>query len=224
MSEPGGIASRQFECVRGFAAPRCALSRARRLTVSLSRFKKSRARLQRFSDAKIFRGWIETLNQGTACVEFADKSSLAAGDQFHVEAHGPGKIATFTARVALVSDSSVILEIEGPVRFAEPTEDSRFRIDGLTAKIGVQDRRFDAEVLDVSAKGIGLSTSAPFGKGDPVAIELATRFGAIQGAGEVRYCRALEAGALRFRIGVLWVEMSRVDQGRWMRILDEEAA
>lgn len=192
--------------------------------LNLGQFKRTRARFQRLSDAKSFRGWVELLNNSQAILTMIEGEPPEVGDEFFVEVFGTAAVASFNSRLALFEESHLVLELHGPIRFTSPNEDARFRSSGLRVTIRLNDKCFGGDVLDVSKNGLGIRLGAPLAARDEVVVHVDSPMGPIEGVGTIRYCRAMPDEAQGFRVGVCWKDLGRVDDGKWTRLLTGLAA
>ncbi|MER3495393.1 MAG: hypothetical protein C4320_00310 [Armatimonadota bacterium] len=73
-------------------------------------------------------------------------------------------------------------------------------------------------------KGIGGTIEVEIQHPGEIRFEIDGLYGPVAGTAEVRYCRADPQDPARFRIGLLILQVGRIDQARWVRMLRNEPA
>ena len=197
-------------------------------------FANARARFQRLSDAKLFNGWVSALTGKNVIVAAEEGAKVQLGQTFRFQVFGSGATAVFDARLETISDRLLAFALSTPIRAVPSSEDMRMRTRNLSALLlditegepanGDDDMAVamtEARVVDVSGKGLGLHISRAYKKGAKVKVVIDTPWGQTECTGEVRYSKPEAQG---FRVGLLIVEIDRLNQGRFARLLQTTAA
>ncbi len=205
----------------------------------------TRARLQRLHDAKILNGWINNFNETIVDITTTTVSVLNKGDQFQVEGYGNMISVSFSAvlgeieviqsgpKLELASDIqpsmrnpvkvALKMKIATQVRFGASTESMRVRVNDLLAQITYKGARLDATVVDVGKNGVGLVAPAKLEQGHTVSLNVLTSLGPISTTAEVRYCREEPDKPNYYRVGLMFLEMGRVERPKWEQFVKKGA-
>ena len=206
-------------------------------------FVNTRARFQRISDAKLFNGWVNTLSTRSTIVSVSEPIKAQPGQVFRFEVYGKGAIAVFEARMEIASGTLIAFAICSQIRAMPSKEDMRQRTTNLTALVyafpqqeneldaPVEYEPFDiataahpiaeAQVVDVSTKGVGLLMNLSFEKGERLRVVLNTEWGPADCRAEVRYCKP---EGDRYRVGMQVESMDRLSKGIFARLVGKTAA
>ena len=187
-------------------------------------FLNTRTRLQRLSDARFFSGWVAGFADGHLNVTLPAGCELAAGDRVFVTLNSVHCSATFQATLLPGGDSTRALGLEGVPRFAPPIEDPRYATESMPGTLTLGHRRIEMEIADVSEKGLGGTIDVEVPRGSSVRFEIEGIYGKVGGCAEVRYCRADPTRPGRFRTGLLLIEIGRIDQARWVKMLGAQGS
>jgi RNase P/RNase MRP subunit p29 len=201
-------------------------------------FQNTRVRFQRIKDAKLFNGWVRSLSSRNAVIGTATAVSVVPGESFRFEVFGTGARAVFEGRLEVVSGTNLGFAVTTPVRALPSNEEMRVKTPNLPATVfvtvkpaeddsGPSDletltedvsaaRGIEGQVVDLSANGLGLVTSALFPKGTWLRIQIDTPWGKTDCIGEVRYCKPM--GAM-FRLGLRIHAMDRLNRSRFDSLL-----
>ena len=180
--------------------------------------------MQRLSDAKFFSGWVGGFLGSHLSMKMPASAELVAGDRVFVTIVSAQCTATFTALVTGRSAVDSQLQLETPPKYGPVTEDVRYATEAMGGAITVGPKRHEFEIGDISEKGLGGYVDADLARGMNVGFEIEGLYGKVGGMAEVRYCRADPTKAGRFRVGLLIVQVGRIDQARWVRMLGAQAA
>ena len=167
----------------------------------LGNFPNVRARMQRYADAKCFSAWVISLDERCVVVEVAALEGLDVGETFLFQISGLDACATFQAELKRMEGPNLGFQILTPIQMRPPYEDARIRQD-LAGTVRVGDEVFPVCVEDVSAGGMGLLSEQPLDRWRTVTVLVKTVYGGASIEGQVRYCKAVENGKWRFRIGL----------------------
>jgi len=213
--------------------------------ISNREFVGTRVRLQRFDDARIFHGWIESFSETAIDASTTTGVPVAIGDQFFVEAFGHGVTGTFTVevesirpfdmmyggRVHTICDGNVRLidaaratvrfEITSTVRFSHQLENVRVRVEDLPATLKSNDDQFAVRVLDIGPSGLAAIFDRVVEPRTPLELVMFTPFGDISGNCESKYCRSLSPHADSYRVGLKFTDIDRINEQRWQRFMRE---
>jgi len=181
-------------------------------------YKDTRVRLQRVKDAKFFSGWVMEMGGDSASVLLNDSTSMEVGNILVGEVCGRDNRALIDAVVSTVEEDLVSLGFRRTPRYEVARECSRTLVRNVIGNLCYQGEVVDVQVLDVSAKGIGLLTYAPLQPGDRVNISLESPHGPIKVGGQVRYCRPDAKRIGLYRAGLFVDELGRLDRARWQKL------
>lgn len=187
-------------------------------------FLNTRARLQRLSDAKFFSGWVGGFMGSHLSMKFQSASELVTGDRVFVTICSAQCSSTFQAVVIARSPLETTLLLETPPKYGPVTEDVRYACEAMGGALLQGSKRYEFEIGDISEKGLGGFVDAEIARGTKIGFEIEGLYGKVAGQAEVRYCRADNQKGGRYRIGLLIVEVGRIDQARWGRMLGAQAA
>ena len=187
-------------------------------------FTNVRVRLQRLVDLKFFNGWVTNFAGKEIYVRFSPPISFEPGDSFHFTVSGYDVCAQFTAVVFKELGEEVLFSVATPIVYSKPQEEVRYAIDGVMGIIFDQGVEYGFEVADVSRKGLGGFVQGNLTRGIEVTFKLESTYGAINGTGEVRYCRTDPQVVTRNRVGLRINSIGRIDSARWQKLLGEEVA
>jgi hypothetical protein len=207
-------------------------------------FINTRTRFQRISDARLFSGWVSFLSSKVAVVSVEDDVTVQSGQKFLFQVFGRDATATFEARLEVASGTLLAFALTSSIRNSAGGEEMRLRVQRMTAQIFsgpepsedcgeaknelrelqlgvVPELLGEAQVVDISAKGLGMVANRAFAKEDRLSLMLDTSWGITECKVQVRYCKPSGKG---FRIGVQILEMDRLNTGRYSRLLQSAAA
>ena len=191
-------------------------------------FVNNRVRMQRLSDAKLFSGWVSSISKRHAIVQVSTILEVSAGDRFRFEVVGKGATALFEGRLEMASGTILVFGVTTSIRAFPSKEDARARTRCLSALVyrlaGSESKEIsgdaiEAQVVDISANGVGLLSQIQFAKGDRLHLEIDQARARCEG--EVRYCRSEEVG---FRIGIRITQTDRLSQGVIESVIQQSAA
>ncbi len=183
-------------------------------------FARTRARLQRLSDAKIFSGWVSTINDHEAVLRINGENNLRVEDQLFVQAFGDGVTAQFTGLVERAHCQTVTLSYASAIKAIPTKEEVRLKTSLILGEIDASGFKLEFQVVDVSRGGIGIVTKLPLVKGAVVSVAIHEHIAELQCTAEVRYCRPIEGDEGAFRAGLRLNELDRINQARWNRIVE----
>jgi len=183
-----------------------------------------RTRLQRLSDAKFFSGWVTDLDETEVRVRLNVAGECEPGDQFLVEIFGNEVNASFKAGLSVSFDNQAYLTILSPIQHRAATESARLSVSDMFGNVVNEDSEVDVRVVDISRHGMGMIVRIPLTKGSQLKYKVISPVGELHGQGQVRYCRLDPSGNGLYRVGVRILELSRVDQAKWTRLIERDAA
>lgn len=212
--------------------------------VTAQDFVGTRARFQRLSDAKIFNGWIERIFGNKIELSTRTDSTVAAGDQFRVEAFGHFISMVFTAELEetevydVISQNYAALEeggtatvqttrltfqmgVKSSVRFSASSEPVRVQVPELPICLNQGETNIDGIVVDVAPNGMGVVSPERFEVDQQLEICMETSHGEIKGTCNVRYCKPDIDRDGFYRTGLMFVDLGRIERPRWERFLKQ---
>lgn len=204
----------------------------------------TRVRLQRYRDARTLHGWFVSLTSGDLSIRVDDPRPFAPGDTFLVEGYGrtgqlscqavipndsveflqPAELAVRQVgnTLQLATTGSVVgLQIVSPIRYSNRTERVRIRVEDLMACLGDPALNLWREVIDVSPGGIAVRSPQVLEPMARLPFLVPTVIGDVTGQAIVRYCRQAGNSAGMARVGLEFMEMGRIEQGRWQKAVSE---
>jgi hypothetical protein len=189
---------------------------------NLTELSGTRCRLQRLSDMKFFAGWIQSTSDRTYRVELTDAKDLAPGQLVHCEATTDGCTVLIPSVVVGVMDKALHLATAGEVRSHATGQEPRYAMRDLKLRLFDEDTEFDAQILDISANGIGFKCAEPLRRFARLKVCLGTLESAVESSGNVMYCRADQATG-DYRVGLRIEFPDRLTRARWQQMLPNSA-
>ncbi|MEQ1821033.1 MAG: PilZ domain-containing protein [Fimbriimonadaceae bacterium] len=194
---------------------------------SPSLYLNTRCTFQRIKDARIFHGWVESLDEREITLRVGGDAVLTEGDEFVFQVFGLGQNLKFLGRLTtrlsgtlvLGDDSSVSLcmfAILGEIKIIAGDDSARMSNQGMFALIKVDDVLIDQnpiEIADVSKGGLGVVLPVELPKGTRAMFQISSIVGEINLEAQVMNVRPATTGF--FRHGFAIREMSRIDGLRW---------
>jgi hypothetical protein len=184
----------------------------------------TRTRLQRLNDAKFFSGWVTDFDEVEVRIRLNVSGECEPGDRFLVEIYGTKAVASFQAEIEIAFDNQVHLAITPPVKYRSTTETARMSVSDMYGVIEYDGSEMDARVADISREGMGLVVKSLIPKDAEVTYRIASPVGEVRGLGQVRYCRMDPSGNGLYRLGLRILQLSRIEQAKWLRLVDRDAA
>ena len=166
-----------------------------------SSFSNVRTRMQRYADAKCFSAWVLSFDERTVVVEVSALEGLDVGETFLFQISGLDACATFQAELTRMDGPNLVFKILTPVQLRPPYEDARIRRD-LEGSIRLGDDIVPVCVEDVSTGGMGILSEHPLERWRTVTVLVKTDYGGAKVEGQVRYCKPVQDGKWRYRIGL----------------------
>lgn len=164
-------------------------------------FANVRTRMQRYADAKCFNAWVVALEDTAVVVEVSALQGLDVGETFLFQVSGLDACATFQAELKRMEGPNLRFQITTPILMRPPYEDARVR-QNLEGTVRSGDEAFKVCIEDVSAGGMGLLSEEPIDRWKPIVVLAKTEYGGAKVDGQVRYCKPVQVGNWRFRIGM----------------------
>jgi hypothetical protein len=195
---------------------------------SPSTFLNTRCTFQRLRDARIFHGWVESLDDREITLRVGGDAVLTEGDEFVFQVFGfgqnlkfPGKLTTRLSGTLVLGDHSSVslcmFAMQGHISIINGDECARMSNQGMFALIKVDDVLIDPnplEIADISKNGLGIVLPVELTKGAIANFQISSIVGEIILSAEVVNVRAAASPA-SFRHGFAIREMSRIDGLRW---------
>jgi len=169
-------------------------------------FANVRTRMQRYADAKCFNAWVVSLDETAVVVEVSALQGLDMGETFLFQVSGLDSCATFQADLKRMEGPNLRFQIVTPIQMRPPYEDARVR-QNVEGTVRSGDDAFKVCIEDVSAGGMGLLSEEPLDRWKAVVVLAKTAFGGACVDGQVRYCKHVQVGAWRYRIGLAVPDM-----------------
>ena len=203
---------------------------------SRENFINARARLTRVRDAKIVYGWIEDLSDQTLHLKLQSNGPIDFDEAFIFEISGVLSSVRFGAvlcrRIEVPTAehpeegeaaSSVAhlheFRLNSEIQSTASSQAPRFQAANMRAALTICGEVRILPIEDVAPGGIGAYSDRELQQGTLGHISIPTRLGPVEGIGEVRYCRSVPDQPGKWRVGIQFQEMGRVDKGRWDDLL-----
>lgn len=180
-----------------------------------------RVRLQRLTDAKFYAGWVRTLSESEIVIDFSGPDEFEPGTKFFVTINGVQAAAAVQATLEGQSAGFVTLRYDTALRYLNPTEAARRQVTGLTGVLRLDGTEIEMQVTDVSTKGFGAVIDGAMPRGTILEVDVDTQFGNVTGKAEVRYCRQDMKDSLKHRMGLVFVQLGRIETARWSRLTED---
>jgi hypothetical protein len=182
-----------------------------------------RTRLQRLSDAKFFSGWVTDLDDTELRVRLNVSGECEPGDQFLVEIFGNEVNASFKAGLSVSFDNQAYLTILSPIQHRAATESARLSVSDMFGNVTTDETEVDVRVVDISRQGMGIIVRIPLTKGSQIRYKVISPVGELHGQAQVRYCRLDPTGNGLYRVGLRILDLTRVEQAKWHRLVERDA-
>lgn len=186
-------------------------------------FIRTRTRMQRLSDAKLFSGWVVSMSPYEVVVRVNDQNFTKLDDRIFVQAFGDKVTGTFTGRVVSTRNQTVTLAFETSLKTIKANEELRLKTDLMLGEIDAAGFKLEFQLVDISSSGLGVITKLPLVKGGTVRFSVMVDGSELASEAEVRYCRPIESDQGQFRVGLKIKDPDRVCQARWHRFIDSLA-
>jgi hypothetical protein len=204
----------------------------------------TRTRFQRFSDSKLFHGWIENFSPSYLVIRTDDAASFHEGDRyiFHASSRRCGvrfvadfeflgrsqhwidaKSLTYDSVRKTFQDvgaASLTLRVASQLEYQPTDEDSRQMVGGLIVTIAdSQGKEVSAYLSDLSDFGAGVLSDSLFNRGENVTIKVRSHSSVMEYPAEVRYSVKSKIAPGMFRSGLKLAEYGRLESAVWRNIL-----
>lgn len=183
-------------------------------------FLRTRVRIQRLADAKLFSGWISMIGPYESVIRINGQNNLKPEDSVFVQAIGDKKTAQFTGKVVSTRGQNATIAFTTAMCCVPANEELRLRTDYILGELDASGFKMEFQVVDVSPTGLGILTKLPLTKGATVKIRVDEGAARVDGTAEVRYCRQMEEGELPYRSGLKLTDLDRISQARWGQFIE----
>lgn len=206
---------------------------------SVREFVGVRCNLQRFSDCKMFYGWVEAFNGKQLALRIKMPVPFVGGEEFHVELHGkncrvvgkfisalpdPSELTVAEALLALGDGQNTTLsqfcrfDVVGECKLAPAIENFRVSMDGIAAKVHADGISYDCWIGDISEGGMGIDLKRNCTVNELIEVYVPFRSGEIRMKAWVRSISASPVPGAS-RIGLQAVPFDRVEAAKWNDLL-----
>ncbi len=204
----------------------------------------TRTRFQRFSDSRLFHGWIENFTLGTIVVRCATDNWVKKGDRFifHVcSQHANARlVADFqgvdslelirsmnlsfqgevNTSVIEVPEANFLFNVMSQLEYLPPTEEVRHMVGGWVVQVWSQrGAEHNAFLSDVSENGAGILCDASFQRGETVTIKIDAMMRSLEMTAEVRYSVKSKLAPDMYKTGLKLHEFGRLEGAVWRNFL-----
>ena len=185
----------------------------------LSHFRKTRAKVQRLSDAASFTGWTVDATPSNAGIHFEAFVPLEQGDVVMFELFGAKKTLMGQGTVAAMMNTDVILTIRGEAKLINSVETLRVMV-GHWKVNATADESIEVRAVDASPEGLGFVLDKEVTKGTRYKLVIQSEAGPVSCIGEVRYCRRTKSKFVEYRVGLQLDFDDRIERARWLSNFD----
>ncbi len=206
---------------------------------STSDFIGTRTRFQRFSDSKLFHGWVESFTLSAIVVRTSTDSLIKKADRFifHVGSnHSSARfIADFKcinslelmrgqsltdggvqASLVEVPEANFSFGLVSQLEYQAPTEEVRHNVSGWVVQVkGADGSLCNAYLSDVSENGAGILCSQPHQRGEHITICVEALPKSLELEAEVRYSVKSKIAPDMYKTGLRLCEFGRLERAIW---------
>lgn len=204
----------------------------------------TRTQFQRFSDSKLFSGWIQNFTLGSLQVHASADYLINKGDRliFHVvSTHANARLVADFVSVKgldLIPTSSIHLAgssaanvVESPaanycfkvvsqLEYLPPTEEARHMVGGWVVQVASPSGNFaNAFLSDVSEAGAGILGPVAYQRGDIVSVHLDAMEKSLDLEAEIRYSVKSKIVPDMYKSGLKFREFGRLEGAVWRNFL-----
>jgi hypothetical protein len=204
--------------------------------MSLHGLTNTRTTFQRFSDARLFRGWVTELSETELRVRAELPGEVQRGDWFRFTIFGYERDVHLSAMLRQIEleevlghrledipgEKEFLFELGGEIVSTPSSGSARWASGAIAATIRTtpDEEPRQGVLVDAGVYGLALQCLDELAYGSLVSVDLASHAGWIELDGEVRYCRAESTSPMVFRIGIRIAPPSRIAQSRYMQLLE----
>jgi hypothetical protein len=211
---------------------------------SMNDFVGTRTRYQRFSDSKLFHGWVEGFTLTSIVVRTATDSWIKKADRFIFHVGSNHANATFVADFQAIEGLELVrtqsLPVSGDVpaslvevpeanfsfrlvsqlEYQAPTEEARHNVGGWVVKVKGPSGSFcSAYLSDVSETGAGILCGESYQRGDRITIYVEALDRCLELEAEVRYSVRSKIAPDMIKTGLKLCEFGRLEGAVWRNFL-----
>jgi hypothetical protein len=198
---------------------------------------RARTTFQRVTDGKFFNGWVKHVTPELIVVHTFTSCELRPGDEFAFQVYGNNKDAFFSARLKAYQGAelgpfatpdrcghaaalNLGCEIISAMVFKDCVTQPRFCVQGMTVDLSMDGEVITrgGMVIDIGPSGFAALSETPLRKGDIVDAKLHAFEQQVCCRAEVRNCVKNALNPNYRRIGMLILDMERVDGLRWKQV------
>lgn len=189
-----------------------------RQSLVLQQAARTRARLQRIRDLKIFHAKAMFIDEKFCQLQVAGAlEKFRPGDQFMLEVHGPKHKIMVSGALTGFEEKSIRLKLNDDMKVLPLSEQARFTTKGFTCSIVLESGdKITGVVDDISVTGIGIILPDEVEIGTKISILVKHKNQAVQVTGMVKYCRELNDGIGSLRVGCSLFPLERLDAAVWL--------
>ncbi len=178
----------------------------------------TRLRVQRRRDAKLFSGWIRTIETKRVVLQLNEAATWAEGERATLIANDACREALCPAVCVQPLPPEFEFLIEGDIRYSAAKEAKRVLVGSRTGVLALPGETHRVTILDASETGVGIELDKRLERGTMASLAVERAFGDIRLVVEVRYCRSLP-DTNRFRAG-LWIRFAdRLSGEHWQKLV-----
>jgi len=189
---------------------------------ALSQFRGARARLQRYTDAKFFSGWVVDITPAQIILQIDRIEDLIPEDSLSIEIHGLRHTIVFSAAFeSPISGSNYIFRIVGTQLVRGSDAGARYQVRNYEAMVFHGAMAIEGSVDNVSETGMGLRVRGDIPKGSRIRIQVLLPRGEMEVEGTVVHAAAMDLSGLDFRLGVRLEIEDRISKARWIALMKD---
>lgn len=210
---------------------------------STSDFVGTRTRYQRFSDSKLFSGWIESFSPNSIVVRTATDSYIKKGDRFIFHVGSVNTNARFVADFQVIDSLELIrtqsilagdkqanlvdvpeanfaFKLVSQLEYQPTTEEVRHSVGGWMVQVkGPSGVLCSAFLSDVSETGAGILCADSYQRGERVTIYVEAMARCLELEAEVRYSVKSKIAPDMFKTGLKLCDFGRLEGAVWRNFL-----
>jgi hypothetical protein len=205
--------------------------------MSLLGLNNTRTTFQRFSDARLFTGWVREYHGTVLRVGAELRVEVRRGDWFRFTLYGHERDVHVNGCLSswdlcdvlcdgdvafLPGEKEYVFDISGEAYTTPSSGAARWATDPVGSVVRCAGTQIAQEgiLMDAGIAGIAVQCPEGFIKGERVEVLLQTAFGGIELTGEVRYCRNLGGDPAVSRVGIAIDPPGRLDLNRFLQLLE----
>ena len=190
----------------------------------VKRFLNTRMRLERMNDGSTIHGWVRDVDKDTITIDPGHHVEVRPKEVFDLEMSAADGHCRLTVEFLRCDGPNWVLKLPSFVRILQ--QGARTRVRGLELTIDLErgESKVAGKLIDASPNGVALEVETALETEEVVPATAHTPYGEMVALCRVVYCTPAPNAAGRFRVGLTFADLPRLDLARWMRFLKSSAA